>query len=223
MALGCPLCKFAIPVVGAVALVGVAGVIAQQEGAKEAPKPAEAARAADPYVLGHVVNDIDGKAVDLASYKGQVLLIVNVASKCGFTPQYTGLEALYQAKKSQGFTVLAFPANNFMGQEPGTNAEIKEFCSGADSKYKVTFPLFEKISVKGEDIHPLYKQLTTQPAPIGGDVGWNFTKYLVDREGKVVARFDSRAKPDDSAMNKRIDELLEAKGAEGAKSPAAGG
>jgi glutathione peroxidase len=206
MAFACPLCKFALPAVGAVALIAVAGVVAQQDAPKEAPA-AEAVKV-DPYVLGHVVKDIDGKTVDLASYKGQVLLIVNVASKCGFTPQYKGLEALYQAKKAQGFVVLAFPANNFMGQEPGTNAEIKEFCTGEDSKYKVTFPLFEKISVKGNDIHPLYKQLTTQPAPIGGDVGWNFTKYLVDREGKVVAKFDSRTKPDDSAMNKRIDELL---------------
>jgi glutathione peroxidase len=224
MAFACPLCKFVLPAVSAVALIAVAGVVAQQEGTKDAPKEAPAAETAkvDPYVLGHVVKDIDGKTVDLSAYKGQVVVIVNVASKCGFTKQYTGLEALYQAKKAQGLVILGFPANNFGGQEPGTNAEIKEFCTGAESKYKVTFPLFEKISVKGEDIHPLYKQLATQPAPIGGDVGWNFTKYLVDREGKVVAKFDSRTKPDDAAMNKRIDELLGAAKAAPAEKPAGG-
>lgn len=224
MAFACPLCKFVLPAVSAVALIAVAGVVAQQEGTKDAPKEAPAAETAkvDPYVLGHVVKDIDGKTVDLSAYKGQVVVIVNVASKCGFTKQYTGLESLYQAKKAQGLVILGFPANNFGGQEPGTNAEIKEFCTGAESKYKVTFPLFEKISVKGEDIHPLYKQLATQPAPIGGDVGWNFTKYLVDREGKVVAKFDSRTKPDDAAMNKRIDELLGAAKAAPAEKPAGG-
>jgi glutathione peroxidase len=244
--------RFGLAVFGVVGLIGAAGVVAQQEAPKPDPAPAPAPApadspdmtpapksplvvpapaptdgvetlAADPYVLGHTVNDIDGKAVDLASFKGQVVLIVNVASKCGFTPQYLGLEALYQEKKTRGFAILAFPANDFMGQEPGTNAEIKEFCTGEESKFKVTFPLFEKISVKGDQIHPLYKQLTEQPSPVGGDVGWNFTKYLVDREGEVVARFDSRVKPDDAAMNKRIDELLGAGAAGKAEEKGAGG
>ncbi len=228
----CGLCKFGMTAFGVVGVLAVAGVVAHQDTPTTQPTPATTAPASapasppseerakepatDPYVLGCTVVDIDGKDVDLAQFKGKVVLMVNVASKCGFTPQYKGLEALYQAKHDRGLVVLGFPANNFMGQEPGTNTEIKEFCS---AKYGVTFPMFEKISVKGEDIHPLYKTLTTQASPIGGDVGWNFTKYLVNREGKVVAKYDSRIKPDDAAMLKRIDELLgpEAKKTEEAK------
>jgi len=118
------------------------------------------------------------------------------------------LETLYKDKKGTGLEILAFPANNFGGQEPGTNAEIKAFCSGADSKYSVTFPLFAKISVLGEDQHPLFKTLTAQPSPIGGDPKWNFTKFLVDRTGKVRARFDSRIRPDDSEFVRQLDQLL---------------
>lgn len=161
-----------------------------------------------PYVLDYTMKDIDGKDQPLSQYKGKVVLIVNVASKCGFTPQYEGLEALYKAKADKGLVIAGFPANDFGGQEPGTDQEIKSFC---ESKYSVTFPMFSKIAVTGAKQHPLYQQLAAQPAPIGGDPKWNFTKFLVDREGNVVARYDSRVKPDDEAMNKKIDELLGAK------------
>ncbi len=170
---------------------------------------AGSATSADPssgaYVLGFTVQTIDAADVALADYKGQVLLIVNVASKCGLTPQYEGLEALYEKHAPQGLVVLGFPANNFGGQEPGANEEIKAFCTG---KYGVTFPMFAKISVKGEDIHPLYKSLTTQPAPVGGEVQWNFQKYLVDRSGNVVAMYGPKVKPDDAALTAKIEELL---------------
>ena len=160
------------------------------------------------YVLGHTVKTIDGKGQDLAEYKGKVVMIVNVASKCGLTPQYEGLQALYERSKDAGLAVLAFPANEFGGQEPGTNSEIKEFCTGT---YHVTFPIFEKIVVKGEGAHPLYTQLAAQPAPLGGEPKWNFTKFLVDRQGRVVARFEPKVKPDDPALVKKIDELLHEK------------
>lgn len=175
----------------------------------EPPAKTPAATPASPYVLGYTMKRIDGKEESLESYKGKVMLIVNVASKCGFTPQYEGLEKLYQEKKDAGLVILGFPANNFRSQEPGTNKEIAEFCS---SKYGVTFPMFEKISVTGSDQHPLYKQLAAQPAPIGGDPKWNFTKFLVDRSGNVVARFDSKVKPDDPDLVKKVEALLATKG-----------
>ncbi len=137
------------------------------------------------------VATIDGKEADLKGYEGNVLLIVNTASKCGYTPQYEPLEKLYKTYKEKGLRILAFPANNFGQQEPGTNEEIKEFCSTA---YNVTFDLFAKISVKGDDIAPLYKYLT-QDSPFKGDIKWNFNKFLVDKHGVVVARWDSRADP----------------------------
>lgn len=157
------------------------------------------------YVLGYTMNRIDGASESLDAYKGKVVLMVNVASQCGYTKQYTGLEKLYREKMDSGFVVLGFPANNFRGQEPGTNEEIAKFCS---SKYNVTFPMFEKISVTGADAHPLYKQLA---GAAGGEPQWNFTKYLVGRDGKVVAKFDSNVKPDDAALTAKIDELLSAK------------
>jgi glutathione peroxidase len=157
------------------------------------------------YVLGHAMKLIDGTDQDLGAYKGKVVVFVNVASKCGYTPQYEGLEKLYREKKDSGLVILGFPANNFGGQEPGTNAEVAEFCK---SSYGVTFPMFEKISVKGEDQHPLYRQLAAQPEPIGGDPKWNFTKFVADKSGRVAARFDSKAKPDDKDFIARIDELL---------------
>ncbi len=171
---------------------------------EKAPEKKDAAPAS-PYVLGYTMKDIDGKDVDLSQYKGKVILFVNVASKCGYTPQYLGLEKLYKEKAAKGFVILGFPANNFGEQEPGSDAEIKSFCS---SKYNVTFPMFSKISVRGEDAHPLYKQIASQPKPIGGDPQWNFTKYLIDKNGNVVGRFDPKVKPDDATMNRRIDELL---------------
>ena len=166
--------------------------------------------AASASVLDFKVRDIDGKDVKLKKYKGDVVLVVNVASKCGYTPQYESLQATYEKYKDKGLVILGFPANNFGGQEPGTAAEIKEFCS---SKYKVTFPLFAKISVKGEDQDPLYSFLTkpeTNPAS-AGDIKWNFTKFLVDRSGKVVARFEPKVKPDSPEVTAAIEKYLAVK------------
>ena len=166
--------------------------------------------AASSSVLDFKVRDIDGKDVKLKKYKGDVLLVVNVASKCGYTPQYEGLQATYAKYKDKGLVILGFPANNFGGQEPGTAEEIKEFCS---SKYKVTFPLFAKISVKGDDQDPLYSFLTkpeTNPES-AGDIKWNFTKFLVDRSGKVVARFEPKVKPDGPEVTAAIEKYLAAK------------
>ncbi len=158
-------------------------------------------------VLDHKMKDIDGKEVDLSQFKGKVVMIVNVASKCGFTPQYVQLEAMYTKYKDQGFTVLGFPANDFGSQEPGTSAEIKEFCS---SKYGVDFPIFDKITVKGDQAPELYKELVSKDTngDLGGDIKWNFTKFLVDKEGKVVARYESKVKPDAPEVVAKIDELL---------------
>src|SRR5262249_45882140 len=148
--------------------------------------------------------NIDGKDVNLADYKGKVLLIVNVASKCGYTPQYEGLEAIYEKYQDKGFVVLGFPANEFGKQEPGTDAQIKEFCT---SKYNVTFPMFSKIVVKGDGLHPLYKFLTSKTTnpTYSGDIPWNFTKFLVGRDGKIVARFEPKDKPEDSKVTASIE------------------
>ncbi|HSQ74234.1 MAG TPA: glutathione peroxidase [Bacteroidota bacterium] len=156
-------------------------------------------------VHSFTMKNIDGKEVPLSEYKGKVLLLVNVASKCGFTSQYSGLEELYRKYKDKGFVVLGFPANNFLGQEPGTDEQIKEFCS---TKYDVTFDMFSKISVKGDDQHPLYRYLTAEEtnSAFAGTVKWNFTKFLVNRDGVVVGRFDSRVKP----MSDEIVEAVEA-------------
>lgn len=161
-------------------------------------------------VLDFKMKDIDGNDVKLNKYKGNVLLVVNVASKCGYTPQYEGLEAIYEKYKAQGFYVLGFPANNFGGQEPGKNEEIKEFCA---SKYKVTFPMFAKISVKGEDQDLLYKFLTSKETnpKFAGDITWNFNKFLVDRNGKVVARFSSKDTPQSDAVTQAIEKELQKK------------
>lgn len=158
----------------------------------------------------HKMKDIDGKDVKLGKYKGDVLLVVNTASKCGYTPQYEGLEATYQKYKGRGFYVLGFPANNFGGQEPGTETEIKEFCT---TKYKVTFPMFAKISVKGTDQDPLYAYLTSKEKnpDFAGDITWNFNKFLIDRDGKVVARFSSKDKPEGEAVTKAIEKYLDEK------------
>lgn len=142
-------------------------------------------------IYGFTMKTIDGKDKPLSDYRGRALLIVNTASKCGFTPQYRAMEGLYERFRKQGLEVLAFPANNFMNQEPGSNQQIREFCT---TKYNVTFPLFAKISVKGKDIHPLYAWLTTKSG-FPGDITWNFNKFLVDPSGKVVARYDSRTDP----------------------------
>lgn len=156
------------------------------------------------------MKDIDGKDIKLKKYKGNVLLIVNTASKCGYTPQYEGLQATYDKFKAQGFYALGFPANNFGGQEPGTESEIKEFCT---TKYKVTFPMFAKISVKGDDQDALYKYLTSKETnpQFGGDITWNFNKFLIDRKGNIVARFTSKDKPDGEAVTQAIEKYLKEK------------
>ena len=147
-------------------------------------------------------NSIEGQPAPLSEYKGKVLLLVNVASKCGFTPQYKGLEAVYEEYKDKGLVIVGFPANNFAQQEPGTNEEIKTFCTRT---YNVTFPMMSKISVKGGDQDPLYKYLT---ATNGGDIKWNFTKFLVDRNGNVVARFEPPVKPDSPEVKAAIEKAL---------------
>jgi glutathione peroxidase len=154
------------------------------------------------------LTDIDGNSTSLKPYQGKVLLIVNVASKCGFTPQYTALEALYQKYKDQGLVVLGFPCNQFKQQEPGTDAEIKQFCS---SKYDVTFPMFDKLEVNGANRHPLYVLLAGKDSPFPGDIGWNFTKFLIGRDGKILNRFASPVKPDSAELTQAIEAALAAK------------
>lgn len=174
-----------------------------------AARPQERANGAGRQTLKNVhdfvVTSMDGQDVRLADYDGKVLLLVNVASKCGFTGQYADLQKLYETHKESGFAVLGFPANNFLGQEPGSNEEIREFCT---LNYGVTFPVFAKISVKGKDQHPLYEFLTNKKTnpEFGGSITWNFNKFLVDRQGRVVGRFGSRDKP----MGKAIVNAVEA-------------
>lgn len=166
-------------------------------------KPADAKKTS---VLDFEMNSIDGKPVKLDKYKGQVFLMVNVASQCGLTKKnYEQLEPLHQKYKDRGFTVLAFPANNFLSQEPGTSAEIKKFCE----KYNVTFDLFEKVSVKGDDCCDLYKFLIDHPdEDIAGEVKWNFQKYLVGRDGKVITKFGPRTNPMDKEITSAIEKAL---------------
>jgi glutathione peroxidase len=163
-----------------------------------------AAQAVCPALLDETYRPLGGKEpVKLCEkFAGQVLLVVNTASKCGFTPQYEGLEALHQSLSGQGFSVLGFPSNDFKGQEPGTEDEIKEFCT---LTYGVKFPMFEKVHVIGEQTASIYRKLE---AATGEAPGWNFHKYLVDREGNVVASFGSKTTPDDAALRAKIDELL---------------
>jgi len=150
---------------------------------------------------------IDGKAIPLATYRGKALLIVNTASQCGYTPQYKGLEELYQAYKSRGLEILAFPSNDFGGQEPGTNAEIKKFC---ELRFRTTFPLFSKVAVLGPKADPLYQFLTALPKH-GGAPTWNFNKYLVDPAGNVVAHLESGVEPTSAELKKRIEAVLPTK------------
>jgi glutathione peroxidase len=158
-------------------------------------------------IFDYTLPSIDGEPTPLSNYKGKVILMVNVASRCGYTPQYSALESIYEKYKDHGFVILGFPANNFGSQEPGTNAEIKSFCT---LKYNVSFPMFGKVSVKGDDCTPLYQYLTQQANPaVSGDIKWNFTKFLVDRNGKVVARFEPAAKPDSPEVVEAIEKLLQ--------------
>ena len=150
--------------------------------------------------------NIDGEVTPLSMYEGKVLLIVNTASKCGYTPQYEGLQALYEEYKDRGLVVLGFPANNFGGQEPGTDEEIKQFCR---VNFDVGFPMFSKVSVKGEDIHPLFDYLTkSEGAEFSGEIKWNFEKFLVDKKGNLIHRFRSKVKPQSDELVNAIDQAL---------------
>jgi glutathione peroxidase len=165
------------------------------------------ALAAAGSIYDFTIKSIDGQPVSLKSYKGKVVLLVNVASKCGFTPQYAGLESLYEKYKDRGLVIIGVPANNFAQQEPGTNEEIKTFCS---RKYNVSFPMMAKVSVLGEDETPLYRFLTDNSAnpKIGGDIKWNFTKFLFDRNGNPIARFEPAVKPDSPEVQAALESAL---------------
>ncbi|SRR6266404_2961313 len=167
------------------------------------------AMAGEKSIYDFTMNSIDGKATPLSGLKGKVVLLVNVASRCGFTPQYSALESVYEKYKGRGFVIVGIPANNFGSQEPGTNAEIKTFCS---TKYNVTFPVMSKVSVKGGDITPLYQYLTDKTAnpQTGGEIQWNFTKFLVGADGKPVARFEPNVTPDDPQVVAAIEKALAA-------------
>jgi len=199
-------------IVGALALAASAAAgavpdekMAQEKDTEEATKE----RGAMP-ALRFKMKDIDGGDRDLREFGGNVILIVNTASECGLTPQYEGLEKVYEEKKDQGFTLLAFPANNFGGQEPGTDEQIKKFCT--ETKYSVTFPLFSKVSVKGEDKCELFSYLTSKDAghDHGGEIRWNFNKFLIGRTGEVIGRFSPMTKPSDGKLIKAVDEALAA-------------
>lgn len=169
-----------------------------------------AAEAADQAHEGALVfesRSIDGETVDLEAYAGKVVLVVNVASRCGLTPQYSGLQSLYEKYKDRGFVVLGFPCNQFGEQEPGTAAQIKQFCT---TKYNVSFPMFSKIEVNGEGAAPLYKYLTSRDVPPAGsgEISWNFEKFLIDREGRLVHRFSPRTKPSDADLVEAIEAAL---------------
>lgn len=188
-----------LAVSGALFTVGLVPAQADQKGPRMAATPTS--------LYEFTMDDIDGRPVKLGQYRGKVLLLVNTASFCGNTPQYADLQSLYEQYKDRGFEILAFPANNFGQQEPGTNQEIKNFCY---TKYSLTFPLFSKISVKGSDKHPLYRYLTEQ-SPFPGEVEWNFQKYLVDRSGNVVGRFHHRTKPLAPEVVQEVERILAAK------------
>jgi glutathione peroxidase len=161
----------------------------------------------EPASLLHTeASRLNGETESLASYDGQVLLIVNTASRCGYTSQYSGLQKLYERYRKRGFSVLGFPSNDFAGQEPGSDTQIASFCR---LNYGVEFPMFSKIRVKGSDAHPVYAYIKALPEPIGGEVSWNFQKFLVDRSGRVVARFAPRMEPQDPRLITEIERLLE--------------
>jgi glutathione peroxidase len=194
-----------ISLVAVVAAVTAGIALAYWYGMVFNPTPSAAVNVASVYDF--TLKDIDGNDVRLDKYKGNVVMIVNTASRCGYTPQYQGLQKIYDKYKDRGFVVLGFPANNFMGQEPGTEKEIKEFCT---LKYNVSFPMFSKISVTGTDQHPLYGYLTNKKTnpEFGGDISWNFNKFLIDRQGKPVGRFGSKDKPEDQHVTDAIEKNL---------------
>ena len=161
--------------------------------------------AESPNLLTIPLKDIDGKEMTLAAYKAKVVLVVNVASACGYTAQYEGLEALYRKYKAKGLVIVGVPCNDFGGQEPGTEAEIKKFCS---SRFEVTFPLTSKVSAKGKSAHPLFVALTGKEAGHPGPVTWNFNKFLVGPDGKLLARFDSSVAPESAELQSAIEKAL---------------
>ena len=188
---------------GAAVLVAVSAVALFLVKANDAPLKKGGSKSVYEFTL----KNSKGKDVKLDEFRGQVVMLVNVASKCGYTPQYDGLQKIYEQYKDRGFTILGFPANNFGAQEPGSDEEIQEFCR---INYGVTFPVFSKISVKGEDKHPLYKYLTEKESnpEFAGEIKWNFNKFLVGRDGKIVARFDSGDKPEDPKVTQAIEQAL---------------
>ncbi len=163
------------------------------------------AEKAEKKLLDLSARRLGGPEEALSRYRGEVLLVVNTASECGYTPQYAGLQALYERYRERKFSVLGFPSNDFGEQEPGDDRQIGAFCK---SNYGVEFPMFSKVRVLGDDAHPVYAYLTSLPKPIGGPVEWNFQKYLVDRNGDVVARFDSETEPDDPRLVAEVERLL---------------
>jgi glutathione peroxidase len=167
--------------------------------------------AADKNVYDFTLSSIEGQPAPLAAYKGKVVMVVNVASRCGFTPQYSALETVYEKYKERGFVIIGVPANNFGSQEPGTNQEIKTFCT---SKYHVTFPMMSKVSVKGDDKAPLYQYLTDKSANpnTGGDIQWNFTKFLIGPDGRVITRFEPDVTPDAPQVTAAIEKALSTNG-----------
>ena len=197
----------ALKIIGAllVFLATFLTVAAYQFGFIFNPSPTEPPKERSMYEF--TMKDIDGSDVKLDAYKGKVAMIVNVASKCGLTSQYEGLQSLYDKYKDKGFVILGFPANNFLGQEPGTEKEIKDFCT---LNYKVTFPMFSKISVKGRDQHPFYTFLTNMQSNPGfdGDITWNFEKFLADKSGKIIARFSPQTTPEDPKIVDAIESAL---------------
>ena len=164
--------------------------------------------AASSSIYSVPLKDIKGKSTTLKDHQGKVILVVNVASKCGLTPQYNALEAVYKKYKDQGLVVAGFPCNQFGGQEPGTNEEIQKFCS---TKYSVTFPLYDKLEVNGAGRHPLYTMLAGPESPFPGDIKWNFGKFLIGRDGKILHRFEPRTTPDSAEVTKAIEAALAAK------------
>jgi glutathione peroxidase len=194
-------------IIGVVAVLLVLAIVgmAYKYGFIFNPSPTEPPKEKSLYEFS--MKNIDGNETKLETYQGKVLLIVNTASKCGLTPQYEALQAVYDKYKEQNFVILGFPANNFMGQEPGTEEEIKEFCT---LRYKVTFPMFAKISVKGTDQHPFYTFLTNEKSNPGfaGDISWNFEKFLIGKDGKTLARFSPSTKPNDEKVIEAIEKAL---------------
>ena len=191
--------KVAMVTLGIVLFTCAAGLVWAQS--EEAPEPVKS-------LYDFTLKDIDGKPVKLDAYKGKVLLVVNTASFCGYTPQYKDLMEIYKKYHEQGFEILAFPANDFKQQEPGTNDEIKEFCT---TKYDVKFPLFSKISVIGDEQHPLFKYLTARPNPdFTGDIQWNFEKFLIGRDGNLLHRFRSKTSPASPELTGAVEAALKA-------------